>query len=177
MLFTLLAKVLGTSVGLVAAMRYPGHPVWVAALLGITPIWLELAATAATGLEPSLEKRPLWKFADAVVDALSFVLVPAAWLAAVFGGPGLLPWGLAVFVGCGIYRLQRFVRRGLVDGQHFEGLPVTYTGYAWFVCAFALAHGWVLPATVVLCTLGFLMVWTRFQVRRTQTRNDPAPVD
>lgn len=172
MVFTLLAKLLGTSVGLVAATGYPHHPVWVAALLGIPPIWLEVAATAGTGLEPSLESRPAWRWADALVDAASFVCVPALWLGSAFPHP-LLWCGLALFIGCGLFRLGRFLRRGLVDGQHFEGLPVTYTGYVWFPCAYALAHDWVLLPTLALCTLAFLMVWTRFKVRRTQTRNDP----
>jgi hypothetical protein len=171
MIFTLLAKVIGTSVGLTAAVLYPEHPVWVAALIGIPPIWLEVFATLVTGKEPSLETRPGWRRADALVDATSFVLVPAFWLASQFAQP-LLWTGIGFFVCCGLFRLERFLRRGLVEGQHFEGLPVTYTGYVWFACTYALTRGWVTLPALALCTLAVLMVWTRFKVRRTQTRND-----
>ena len=172
MIWILAAKLVGSAIGAILWGTFNGPCCGVAAAIGVLPIWLELAATRLTGCEPSLEKRPLWKAVDNGVDAVSFVLLPVAWFACVtcLGWPAY--GGLAVFAGCGLYRLIRFVRKGLLSEQFFEGLPVTYTGYAWVVLA--AIDQWDQPwiALALLLTLSYAMVSTRIRIRRTQTRYD-----
>ncbi len=135
MIWVLAAKLVGSLIGAALWVCFDGPSYAAAAAIGILPIWLELAATRLTGCEPSLEKRLLWRAVDNGVDAASLVVLPAAWFACVtrLGWPAYA--GLAVFAGCGLFRLIRFVRKGLLGDQFFEGLPVTYTGYAWVVLA------------------------------------------
>lgn len=172
--FTCLAKITGTLAGLYLACFHVEHPLLIAVVLGITPIWLEVAATWATGTEPSLETRSAWRYTDALIDALSFVLIPAIWLGGRY--PVLGP-SAVLFAFCGLYRLARFLKRGLVDNQYFIGLPVTYTGYAWLPCAYSIERHSPLSAQILLSLLSFLMVWTRLKIKRTQTRNDTTPVN
>lgn len=151
--------------------------------IGILPIWLEVGITLSTGVEPSLETRPAWKRADACADLIAFVLVPSFWF---------LGWvireksafelvaigaGVAAFVFCGFYRVIRFVRNGLVDGQFFVGLPVTYTGYLWLVLTvliYTVGRASVFVASAALLAVAYAMVTNRIRIRRTQTRNDRA---
>jgi hypothetical protein len=172
MISTLTAKLVASIVGVALWACFDGPSFGVAAAIGVLPIWLELAATRLSGYEPSLEKRPLWRVVDNSIDAVSFVLVPVAWFACVtrLGWPAYV--GLVAFAGCGIFRLIRFVREGLLSDQFFEGLPVTYTGYAWVVLA-ALdqwEQTWI--ALALLLALSWAMVSTRIHIRRTQTRYD-----
>ena len=172
MIWILAAKLVGSGVGAALWASFDGPSYGVAAAIGILPIWLELAATRLTGREPSLEKRLLWKVLDNGCDAVSFVLLPVAWFACVtrLGWPAYA--GLAAFAGCGTFRLVRFVRKGLVSDQFFEGLPVTYTGYAWVVLAAIDQWGQPWVALALLLCLSYAMVSTRIRIRRTQTRHD-----
>jgi hypothetical protein len=172
MLPVMAAKLAASIVGAALWAGFYGPAFLVAWAIGILPIWSELVATRLTGCEPSTEDRLLWKIIDNCIDAASFVLLPVAWFASVtrLGWPAYI--GLAAFAGCGIYRLVRFVRKGLASNQFFEGLPVTYTGYAWVVLA--AVDWWNQPwvAFVLLTGLSYAMVSTRIRIRRTQTRND-----
>ena len=179
-------KVSASLSGLLASLVGKGileSPFLQALWIGIIPIWLEVGMTLSSGVEPSLETRTGWRWADACADLLAFILVPSFWFLewvsreksgvelAVIGA------GIAAFVFCGFYRVIRFVRNGLVDGQFFVGLPVTYTGYLWLVLTvliYTLGRASVFVGSVLLLIAAYAMVTHRIQIRRTQTRNDRA---
>jgi phosphatidylserine synthase len=75
-------------------------------------------------------------------------------------------------MGFGLFRLGRFLKTGLEEGQFFRGLPVTYTGYWWIFCAWFVEHSFIWIANIGLVLLSFLMVWTGIKIKRTQTRYD-----
>jgi phosphatidylserine synthase len=172
MIWTMAAKLFASIIGAALWVWVDGPSCVVAATVGVLPIWLESAATRLTGCEPSLEKRLLWKVVDNGIDAMSFVLLPVAWFASVtcLGWPAYV--GLITFACCGIFRLIRFVRGGLLSEQFFEGLPVTYTGYAWIVLVILDRWEQTWIALALLLALSGAMVSTRIHIRRTQTRYD-----
>jgi hypothetical protein len=173
-IFILVSKLFGSLAGFFFYRAW-GESLWVgAAGLGILPIWLELLTTWATGVEPSLEPRKLWRYADAVVDILVFAVIPAFWVGVQFPSLG---FDLCVFTFAGVYRVVHFLRKGLVGGLYFEGLPITYTGYLWLPLVLLLERGIALFALVLLYTASFLMVWTRLKIKRTQVPNDRTGIE
>jgi len=131
MVAILICKLASSAIGVLLAVHSASPPMWVAAVLGILPIWFEVAASRALDIEPGFESRKVFRALDALVDAVVFVLVPAFWYLTVTARDWPVWTAVLGFVFCGIFRLIRFALQGLsADGQ-FEGLPVTYTGYLW----------------------------------------------
>ena len=183
MIWSMLGKVVGTAIGLAFLLWWPVWPVRLyvgAFLLGAAPIWLELFATQISGVEPSLENRRGWRLADAGIDAFSFLLAPTIWMGGrvlprlfLFeSGRRALTLALLVFLVAGLYRFGRFLRDGLAEGEYFDGLPVTYTGYLWAPWVYLARWGWVEPAVTVLGFASLAMVWKGLRIRRTHTRHD-----
>jgi hypothetical protein len=159
-------KLLGSLLGWIAALLWPQARALQAGILGIAPIWLEVAASRLSGVEPGRESRKSWRLLDGAVDAWAFVIGPAAWLISTGGLPG---WAerlaLALFLAAGLFRLGRFIRTGLAPDGRFEGLPVTYTGYFWIGGIFLLSGGWNEIFAVSLTLLAVLMSARNFRVR------------
>lgn len=141
MLLLFFLKLAGTAGG-VAALHFGKLPPIIAlAIIGILPVWLEAVASAVIGVEAGREYRLGWKLADLIVDGISFIFAPAVtftWLAQGRFPEVFFPF-LAVFALCGGIRIARFFWKGLLNDRYFEGLPLTYTGYFWWVI-FALAE-------------------------------------
>jgi hypothetical protein len=163
MLWLALAKLSGAALAWVLYVRGVDSLICLA-VVGVAPIWLEVAVSLLTGIEASLEKRPIWLIADNLVDAVVFLISPVAFpselIAAVNEFVPLL------FVFCGLFRLVRFVRQGLVDGLYFEGLPVTYTGYAWPAIAGIILSPLLYWAPLLLLPLCWAMLSKRVRIKR-----------
>ena len=168
MVFVLAAKILGTVGGLALLVTGAGD-LPTAFGIGVLPLWLELLAAWITRCDPSLETRPPWRYADAAVDTVCFVLIPSFWLGLQYP---VLGFDLLVFASSGLYRILRFLRYGLVAGRYFEGLPVSYTGYLWMGLVMLLRKDWIVPAMGLLYVTSFFMVWSRLKIRRAQIPRD-----
>jgi hypothetical protein len=126
----MLGKILATNLGLFLWLGQRTSSTLIQAFfIGILPIWVEVAISLILKVEPSQEKRKSILFLDAAIDAFSFLLVPAFW----FYTQNYQVWPIAIFVLSGLWRLQNFLRLGLVSNQYFIGVPVTYMGYLWIL--------------------------------------------
>lgn len=134
-----IAKILGTAIALAIVWLQPDSKILQAVFIGMLPIWLEVLSTHLTKLEPSRQCSFVFKIFDNTVDAISFLFVPTFWLFTQTGSHYLVGVGTFFFTLCGVFRLIRFVKRGLVGGR-FEGLPVTYTGYFWLPAYLLIDH-------------------------------------
>jgi len=151
MMACILSKLVSSLVAVFVVWRWPGLPLLHAACLGILPVWAEVVASLVTKTEPGREGRFGVRLIDNLVDGYVFILVPSLWWA--YFHPAA--WGLLLFVPAGVFRLQRFVRRGLSAAGMFEGLPVTYTGYLWVVLQL-VDHYWF--TQIAFSVMGLLMV-------------------
>jgi hypothetical protein len=125
------AKLFISILALAWALPHPEPSFLQGFAIGVLPIWSEALASYLTKFEPAREGRKLWLYLDAAVDAGVFLVAPLTW------------WGMnqsmeewfylssAVFLGAGLFRIVRFLRRGIDNHGYFQGLPVTYTGYIW----------------------------------------------
>lgn len=135
-------------------------------LIGILPIWSEVLASRITRVEPSLEKSKKWLIADAVVDALVFLIVPGGWFlwmtheARFVEGAAVL-----IFVLGGVWRLINFTRTGLNTDGYFRGLPVTYTGYLWILLILCRSVNgeWLVAPLLLLVT--WAMITRRIKIK------------
>lgn len=138
---------------------------WAQALaVGALPIWLEILASTLSQTEPSRETRRHYLYADALVDAAVFIFSPAYFFWISFQ-PLEIPVriSLTIFIMAGLYRLIRFLQRGLVGGK-FSGLPVTYTGYAWLPAAFLIRAGFPSTAGTLFLLLAWAMLTPRLKL-------------
>lgn len=163
MLWCVLSKWLGTSMGIFLLRTSPQTPALGLAVTGILPIWLEVLASKFTRIEPSRETRSSWKIIDFFSDLCVFVLIPP--LIFLWASDSTFELRLAVlcFVGLGLLRLLRFLKCGLRDG-YLVGLPVTYTGYLWLPLFYvAQWNSWI--ACIILLGVSFWMVSERFKIK------------
>jgi hypothetical protein len=161
----LISKIFGSALGIFALILSRGRTDgmdWIGfGLLGILPIWFEIATTAWTGIEPARETRKAWRWMDAVVDGLVFVWVPTGLF--LREHPESFGVSLFVFAAAGTFRLVRFVGKGLGPTGTFSGLPVTYTGYVWLLVAWGWPHiQWI---SLIWFALGIAMVYPGIRMR------------
>ncbi|MFM6928631.1 MAG: hypothetical protein ACKOX6_09210 [Bdellovibrio sp.] len=126
-------------------------------LIGVLPIWSEVFASFLLKYEPAREGNKSLLLVDAVVDGLVFVIVPVGWFWFTLQPEAILIVPLLVFLGAGMYRLFRFLKRGLAQSGYFQGLPVTYTGYVWLLLIYLVEVKLFWLALAILLTLSFLM--------------------
>jgi len=151
MYFCIAGKILATFLGIFLWQKNIVSALWPQAFfIGILPIWLEVLCSTLLKVEPSQEKNRLILYLDAVVDSISFLFIPCWWF--FMNGGDLIP--LLVFIVSGIWRLQNFLRKGLVNGKYFVGVPVTYMGYLWMILIFIPNH---LIHNILIISAAYLM--------------------
>src|SRR5512135_3517745 len=123
MQFCILAKALLSLSGFFFSLTHPAWPLVVRAfVVGVLPIWGEVAASFLLKVEPARERSRKWLLSDAIADALAFLVVPSLWFWLVASQHS---WYLAAtllfFVAAGIWRIIRFLRFGLDASGYFQG--------------------------------------------------------
>lgn len=162
-LLCVLAKWLGTSMGIYTLLYSESAPIVGITTLGIAPIWLEVVASKFTGVEPARETRRIWRLIDFASDLVSFVVAPPLAMALMSNLHLHLLLGLSIFFFCGALRLVRFLRLSPSENS-FRGLPVTYTGYIWWMI-YLIHHDWPLSTLFILALISFLMIFEKIRIR------------
>lgn len=115
-------------------VKYPASSIWIQAfLIGIFPIWIEVLASSITRTEPARTRNKFLLYLDGVIDLFVFIVIPAIWFWSSTVKTEILFLVLVMFIGCGFFRIIRFMVKGLNSEGKFSGLPVTYTGYVWII--------------------------------------------
>jgi hypothetical protein len=125
------AKLFISILALAWALPHPEPSLLQGFAIGVLPIWSETLASYFTKFEPAREGRKAWLYIDAIVDFGVFIVAPLTWWGMNQTVEGWFYLSGAVFLGAGLFRIVRFLKRGLNQDGYFQGLPVTYTGYIW----------------------------------------------
>ncbi len=151
--YCILAKFFTTLTAVLFLIKCDINPLVQAFLIGIAPIWSEVLISQLTNIEPAREKRQALLITDALVDIISFILVPMIWYFNLNKPSSyLVQVSLTLFLLSGIFRILRFLRNGLDDRGYFSGLPVTYTGYTWIlITAVNNFDSTYIPTTLLIC--------------------------
>ncbi len=166
MIYCMLGKILPTIFAIL--LHTLKAPVYLQSfVIGILPIWLEVLASTLLRYEPSREKNPLWLRLDAVIDTVTFVVVPTIWFCSVSEPRGLF-LGLVVFVTSGCARILRFLENGLSSEGAFTGLPVTYTGYLWSIFVFFEDQNFTVLTLAFLFTASWAMLSKNIKIKASR---------
>jgi hypothetical protein len=164
--FCIFAKIFASIIGLLS-IYFHSSPYIQAASIGVLPIWFEVFSCYFLKIEPARETNAKILLIDAIVDAWCFLILPPLWLIHAFSFTVAEYLTLILFTIAGLYRLHRFLKTGLKNGQ-FEGLPVTYTGYFWIIAVFLLIHDYNSVVIFLLIGLSFAMITKRIKINPSQ---------
>lgn len=165
----MLAKTLSSIFALGMSFLFTKQFLLQSALIGVLPIWSEVAASTLTKVEPAREQRQFLLRIDALIDVTVFLLVPAAWFALKVSANFIVLLGLCFFIFCGIWRILRFLKTGLDQSGSFQGLPVTYTGYLWPVlCLLPQTTIGDLITVVLLIALSYAMISSKIRIKASR---------
>lgn len=170
MLICICAKITASLLGVLIASTLLSFPIAQALAVGVFPIWVEVVASFFTRVEPAREKNRRLLQADAAADIFCFLLAPLGWyLSSRQQQDPFIYAASLVFLTCGLYRICRFLKKGLSKDGYFSGLPVTYTGYLWPILVLLPENAWGKSLVAIsLAIVSWAMVSSHISIKASR---------